>query len=579
MRMPMGGFLKIDMVRKRTVYDETASGSEPGARFYLMVGVSTLIACFGLVADSTAVVIGAMLVAPLMTPIFGISLALVRGDSDLFKNAVQAEVVGVSSAIAMGFLVGMLLSLGNPYIDATTEMLSRTKPNLFDLIVAVLAGFAGTYALIDEKISPALPGVAIATAIVPPLANCGLCLAFGAYQGALGSFLLFFANFLSILIIAAVLFFKAGMRQELGAVRHSSILRRFGWAAVCFLLIAAFLANALFQMVQQRHLYNIAKLVLSSEFAEYPATGIEQILLEKRNNKLFILAEMHSPSQVTPNQVSEIEEALEEKSGIPTELIVRITKTSDVSSSGSNSIVTSQRLDGFFVSNVGNPVVNKIRLAEQAIREYLDDHIGLDLLDVDYLKLENRQAIMAMISGVRELSQAEISEMETNLRQRTDDADLDLRTDDADLDLMVRFVQVELYDKYGPHRVGWTTAISPTDAQENMAESLRRTIRMEFTDDTPHLLEKIHTTITEEAYIFLLEISGPAPYTQADRKRLQELLASLTDQPVTLHVWVNHGAVLTDQGLVPFAQLTERHLRSLGDSYQERLEKLLKSAR
>jgi uncharacterized membrane protein len=76
-------------------------------------------------------------------------------------------------------------------LQVTPERLSRTEPNLMDLLVAVLAGVAGTYALIGARLSPALPGVAIATAIVPPLANSGLCLAMGAYQGAWGSFLLF----------------------------------------------------------------------------------------------------------------------------------------------------------------------------------------------------------------------------------------------------------------------------------------------------------------------------------------------------------------------------------------------------
>jgi len=143
-----------------------------------------------------------MLVAPLMTPIFGIALALIRGDATLLGRAVRAEIVGVLLSVALALCFGFLI----PELEATTEMISRTKPNLLDLLVAVFAGFAGAYALVDEHISPALPGVAIATAIVPPLANTGLCIALGAYYGALGSFLLFFANFLSILLIAGAVF-------------------------------------------------------------------------------------------------------------------------------------------------------------------------------------------------------------------------------------------------------------------------------------------------------------------------------------------------------------------------------------
>jgi uncharacterized hydrophobic protein (TIGR00271 family) len=183
--------LSISKERFDIVNDEIAAGSEPALRFYILVAVSTGIACFGLISNSTAVIIGAMLVAPLMTPIFGISFALVREDAVLLGRAVRAEVVGVVVAVAMGFVLGLMM----PGLEATPEMLSRTRPNLFDLFVAILAGFAGSYALIDEKISPALPGVAIATAIVPPLANSGLCFSLGAIEGGISSFLLFLPIF------------------------------------------------------------------------------------------------------------------------------------------------------------------------------------------------------------------------------------------------------------------------------------------------------------------------------------------------------------------------------------------------
>jgi len=188
--------------RSRFVRQEIADGSEPGLRFYIMVILSTGIAGFGLVMNSTAVIIGAMLVAPLMTPIFGIASALIRSDAHLLEKAIRAEIAGVVAAILMGFVLGKIY----PGLAPTPEMLARTQPQLFDLLVAIFSGFAGAYALVDEKISPALPGVAIATAIVPPLANTGLCFAVGAYAGGIGSFLLFFSNFLSILLVASVVF-------------------------------------------------------------------------------------------------------------------------------------------------------------------------------------------------------------------------------------------------------------------------------------------------------------------------------------------------------------------------------------
>jgi len=158
-------WIKTSRERREFFVKEITAGSEPGVRFYLLSSTSALIAAFGLIANSTAVIIGAMLVSPLMTPIIGSSLGLVTGDGRLFANSLRSVVVGTMLAIFFSALLGFLpLEL-----EATPEMLSRVRPTLLDLFVAVLAGFAGAYAMIDEKVSPALPGVEIAVAIVPPL--------------------------------------------------------------------------------------------------------------------------------------------------------------------------------------------------------------------------------------------------------------------------------------------------------------------------------------------------------------------------------------------------------------------------
>ena len=136
---------KVAKERKAFVINEISQGSTPEPRFYFMVVISTLIAANGLVADSPAVIIGAMLVAPLMTPIFGISLAMVRSDSYLLGRSLRAEIIGVSLSILLGALFG-LIPLA---IDPTPEMLARIHPNLLDLCVAVLAGLAGSYAMVD----------------------------------------------------------------------------------------------------------------------------------------------------------------------------------------------------------------------------------------------------------------------------------------------------------------------------------------------------------------------------------------------------------------------------------------------
>ena len=566
----MRPFLRVSAKRFQSVYEEIATGSEPGFRFYILVAVSTLIASFGLIANSTAVVIGAMLVAPLMTPIFGIALALIRGDTRLFRNAVQAEIIGVLSAIAMAFLLGFLLTFANPYPEATPEMLARTKPNLFDLFVAVLAGFAGAYALIDEKMSPALPGVAISVAIVPPLANSGLCLAYGAYGGALGSFLLFFANFLSILLVALILFIRAGMYREHDEIRSVNIARRFGLTGFCFLVMALFLGNALYEIVQERRFHTAIRNVLVSEFAEYPATDIDKLIINKSDDTVYVLAQLLSPSQITPDQVEDIEDELAAQTSTQTELIVRTIKSSDTSSSGSNSAVTAQSLNGFFVNPVVNPRIQRIRLSEQVIREYLDDQIGLDLLDVDYLDLIRGPTIMAMIAGIRELSPSQVEKLEELIRKRSAH---------NDLNLMIRFIHVGLVDKEGTVRYGWSPLVKFSEKEVQVKETILREIEKAFQGDDAHILENVNVSITEGSYTFLVEISGTAPYRQADLIQLQDKLNRLSDKPVKIYVWFNQGAIVTDEGLASYDQLTESHLAAYGDLAKERIQAILKSQR
>ncbi|OQY48635.1 MAG: hypothetical protein B6240_04400 [Desulfobacteraceae bacterium 4572_87] len=232
--------LSVDERRKTEVRDDITLGSTPKATYYLLLSISVLIAGFGVVTNSPAVVIGAMLVSPLMTPIFGISLGLVRGNMPLFRKAFVAEFGGVLIAIVVAAILGMF-----PFAqEVTPEMLSRTSPTLLDLLVAALAGTAGCLAMIDARISPVLPGIAMATALTPPLAVCGLCVAFGAFEGAWGAFLLFFANFLAILAVSAALFIVAGFvsREEMGS--GLSVLKRFLAPVIGLILVTILLTNA-----------------------------------------------------------------------------------------------------------------------------------------------------------------------------------------------------------------------------------------------------------------------------------------------------------------------------------------------
>jgi uncharacterized hydrophobic protein (TIGR00271 family) len=194
---------------------------------------------------------------------------LVLGDTKLLRRAAQSEALGVLLSIGIAAVLGLFpLAL-----EATPEMLARTEPNLLDLLVAVLAGFAGTFAIIDVRISPALPGVAIAVAIVTPLANTGFFLALGAYYGAYGSFLLFFANFLAILLVSAATFIASGLAP--GSMWQEKVgwVRRFGLAALGFLVVGIYLTWSLASIVQDRYLRNSLNSIITKASASAAASA------------------------------------------------------------------------------------------------------------------------------------------------------------------------------------------------------------------------------------------------------------------------------------------------------------------
>ncbi len=406
--------IKVSSGRQDKVLEDISATSEPDSRFYALVATSTLIACLGLVANSAAVIIGAMLVAPLMTPLFGISMALVRGEPRLLGRALRAEIVGVFLGLGLATLFGTLpLAL-----EVTPEMLSRTQPNLLDLLVAVLAGFAGAFAMIDERLSPTLPGVAIATAIVPPIANSGLCLAVGAFQGAYGSFLLFLANALSIIIVSCATFIAGGLARKIPWAEKWGLLKRFGVPALGFVLVVILLTNALIKIVQERNLTTSINNVITGELTRFPTTAMLRQNHQVRQGKLFVLATVRTPKVISPDRVKNIQKALSQKIGMDTELIMRCVLAKDISATGATSQVTSENLDGSFLTEKVAPDVLKLQFAEQAIREILISRPEMDLLDVDLLHFPRGLYILANLQGPRVLIPSEVREFEQKIQTR-----------------------------------------------------------------------------------------------------------------------------------------------------------------
>ena len=205
----------IDIERRGEVQVQLRNASRPSFDFFLLVFLSCIIATQGLLVDSAAIIIGAMLVAPLMSPIIGLGLSSLSGDDRMLRDATAALIRGALLAVLISFLI----TWANRYLplivlqELPSEVLSRTKPSPIDLGVALAGGAAAAFALAMPNISAALPGVAIATALMPPLCTVGVSLAMGRMDLAGGAFLLFLTNTVSIAFAASMVFFSLGFRS------------------------------------------------------------------------------------------------------------------------------------------------------------------------------------------------------------------------------------------------------------------------------------------------------------------------------------------------------------------------------
>lgn len=181
----------------------------PSKMYFIMNILSAIIASYGLVTNSAAVVIGAMLVAMMLGPITGIALAIIDHRMPLLRKSLLTVIVGISLVILVGFIVGWL----HKDQPLTAEILSRTQPTSMDLMIALAGGTAGAYAMVSPHLSVAVVGVAVATALVPPLAASGILFANGEMQLGLGALLLALTNIIAIQFTNALVLWLLGFRR------------------------------------------------------------------------------------------------------------------------------------------------------------------------------------------------------------------------------------------------------------------------------------------------------------------------------------------------------------------------------
>ncbi|MFC4761910.1 TIGR00341 family protein [Dyella koreensis] len=248
-------------------------------RYAFMAVMSCGIAILGLLQSSAAVVIGAMLISPLMGPIVQLGFSLCVVDFRMMRQALVALMAGVAMALLMAMCIVWL----SPLKEATSEILARTQPTLFDLLVAVFSGLAGGYAVITRK-GEAIVGVAIATALMPPLAVVGYGLAVGDTHIAGGAFFLFMTNLLAIALSVTLIAKWYGFGID-NSPQHT--VWQAGVIVVTFVLLAIPLGLALRNIAQSTWTANLARAEIQA-YLDQQHGSIERLKVESHDQQVAV---------------------------------------------------------------------------------------------------------------------------------------------------------------------------------------------------------------------------------------------------------------------------------------------------
>jgi uncharacterized hydrophobic protein (TIGR00271 family) len=305
-------FQPLSLARRHEVLVELEQASSPGFDYFLMIVLSCSIATFGLLSDSAAVIIGAMLVAPLMSPLLGLSLASVAGRERMFENAVISLLEGIAFSVLLSLILGLIAKI-LPFTILTVlpnEIMARTKPTPFDLGIALAGGAAAAYALAQPRLSAALPGVAIATALMPPICTVGIGIAVGNSSVTLGASLLFLTNLAAISFAGILVFAALGFRPMRRDNTVHRIPRSLFYSALLVLLTAIPLIILTIKVVTATQLLQEVRTAVISELSRFPDAQLVDVTTDTTDSTLHLQVTIRSSIQPEYSTVIDLQKAI-----------------------------------------------------------------------------------------------------------------------------------------------------------------------------------------------------------------------------------------------------------------------------
>ena len=313
---------KVDYPEVRVSIEANAL---PSKMYFMMNVLSAIIASYGLIANSAAVVIGAMLVAMMLGPITGVALAIIDYRMPLLRKSLFTVAAGALLVIIVGFIIG-LLHQDQPL---TAEVLSRTQPTSMDLMIALAGGTAGAYAMVSPHLSVAVVGVAVATALVPPLASSGILFAHGEMALGLGAALLALTNIIAIQFTNAMVLWFLGFRRlvddDYQSNTHWTFLKRNAVPLLLLIGLGVYLTINLNNSAQQQAFENMVEASINRHF-EDKGNVLTNTQFNEANGNHIIRAVIRGETTPTSYDVQQIEDTISQdlKKNDPNHLPIKL---------------------------------------------------------------------------------------------------------------------------------------------------------------------------------------------------------------------------------------------------------------
>jgi uncharacterized hydrophobic protein (TIGR00271 family) len=301
------------------IHQEADESRQFDVVYFAMLVLSSLIALLGLLLNSPAVIIGAMLIAPLMGPILACGLALTAADWNIGKKAARNVALSVVEAIVITALATRL----SPLREVTPEIMARVNPNLMDLLIALFSGIAGTLALGSRKTAMTiLPGVAIATALIPPLATVGYSIGTAQWPIASGAIMLFFTNCAAIVLSAGLVFLVIGVRPQNAVADRQHFIARYRIAIAVLLVmgLSVPLMRTLLSAAQQVQFQTEVSNLLKKRLHKSDGRQLVSVKLQIAKDRVGVAAIVQTSRFIEPPEVRALQGELTGLIGRPVRL-------------------------------------------------------------------------------------------------------------------------------------------------------------------------------------------------------------------------------------------------------------------